>query len=380
MNPPAGTGFPSTPTPAALSGLMIADFSRILAGPLATMVLADLGAEVIKIERPDGGDDTRSWGPPYDNVGRATYFLSVNRNKTRETIDLRSAEGRARAQGIAVEAGIVVENFRPGVMSRLGLGYEELRAHRPDLIYCSISAFGSGLGADLPGYDLIVQAVGGLMSITGDPLGEPQKVGVAVVDVMAGLYATVGILAAVRHREQTGQGQKVEVNLLSALLAGLVNQSSAYVAGGVTAQRRGNEHPSIAPYETLPTADGQLAVAVGNDRQFAALCSVLGADELVSDPRFLTNTSRVGNRAALRRELSGRLAERGRLSWAEALSAAGVPAGPVNDIAGAFALAESLGLSPTHPLEGQQTVSSPIGLSVTPVAYRLAPPPSGGAL
>ncbi len=374
MNSPTDTQIPSTRTPAALAGLKIADFSRILAGPLATMVLADLGAEVIKIERPDGGDDTRSWGPPHDQDGRATYFLSVNRNKTSETIDLRTSPGRTRAQEIAADAGIVVENFRPGVMSRLGLGYEDLRELRPDLIYCSISAFGSDLGADLPGYDLIVQAVGGLMSITGDALGEPQKVGVAVVDVMAGLYATVGILAAVRHREHTGQGQKVEVNLLSALLAGLVNQSSAFVAGGVIAQRRGNEHPSIAPYETLPTADGQLAVAVGNDRQFAALCSVLGAPELVTDPRFLTNTSRVGNRPALRDQLGRRLAAHGRHHWAKSLSAAGVPAGPVNDIAGAFALAESLGLSPTHPLQGQQTVSSPIGLSATPVTYRLAPP------
>ena len=374
MNSPAGTGS-STPTPAALSGLKIADFSRILAGPLATMVLADLGAEVIKIERPDGGDDTRSWGPPHDKDGRATYFLSVNRNKTSETIDLRTSQGRIRAQEIAADASIVVENFRPGVMSRLGLGYEELRAQRPDLIYCSISAFGSGLGADLPGYDLIVQAVGGLMSITGDPLGEPQKVGVAVVDVMAGL-AAVGILAAIRHREHTGKGQKVEVNLLSALLSGLVNQSSAYVAGGMIAQRRGNEHPSIAPYETLPTADGQLAVAVGDDRQFAALCSVLGAPELVTDTRFLTNTSRVGNRTALRDQLGRRLATHGRHHWAKLLNAAGVPAGPVNDIAGAFALAEALGLSPTHLLEGQQTVSSPIGLSATPVTYRLGPPPS----
>lgn len=358
----------------ALSGLRIADFSRILAGPLATMVLADLGAEVLKIERPAGGDDTRSWGPPYDRDGTATYFLAINRNKGSRTIDLRTAEGCSLARAIAVEAGIVVENFRPGVMSRLGLGYDELRSMRPDLIYCSISAFGSGIGADLPGYDLILQAVGGLMSITGDPAGAPQKVGVAVVDVMAGLYAAIGVLAAVRHREQTGHGQRVEVDLLSVLLAGLVNQGSAYTAAGVIGQRRGNEHPSIAPYETLPTADGQLAVAVGNDRQFVALCAVLDAPELATDPRFVSNTLRVAHRTDLREALCRLLARNSTHAWAALLTAAGVPAGPVNDIAEAFALATSLGLSPTATVGGKSLTSNPIRLSATPVTYRLAPP------
>ena len=364
--------------PAALAGLRIADFSRILAGPLATMVLADLGTEVVKIERPDGGDETRAWGPPHDGDGVATYFLAANRNKASRTIDLRSSQGREQAESLALDCGIVVENFRPGVMAKLGLGYEQLRVHRPDLIYCSISAFGSGLGADLPGYDLIVQAVGGLMSITGERDGPAQKVGVAVVDVIAGLYAAVGILAAVRHREHTGEGQKVEVNLLSALLAGMVNQSSAYVSGDVIAGRRGNEHPSIAPYQTLPTADGELAVAVGNDRQFADLSTVLGAAELATDSRFASNTLRVAHRMELAQALGGQLSRHGTAVWVERLAAAGVPAGPVNDIAEAFALAESLGLSPTHELGTGRTVCNPITLSATPVIYRSAPPAEPG--
>ncbi|MDP9027395.1 MAG: CoA transferase [Actinomycetota bacterium] len=358
----------------ALSGLAIADFSRILAGPLATMVLADLGAEVIKIERPGGGDDTRSWGPPYDAEGTATYFLSVNRNKRSETIDLGTDAGRDRARVLAIESGIVVENFRPGVMNRLGLGYEELKRHRPDVIYCSISAFGAGAGADLPGFDIIVQAVGGLMSITGDSDGEPQKVGVAVVDVIAGLYASIGILAAVRHRERTGEGQKVEVNLLSTVLSALVNQGAAYVAAGVTPARQGTRHPSIAPYETLPTMDGQLAVAVGNEKQFAALCAVLEIPELAANSLFASNSLRVRNRGALRAALDKSLSNNTSAYWAARLSGAGVPAGPVNDIAAAFALAESLGLKPTVNVEGIATVRNPIGLSATPVTYRLRPP------
>ncbi|MBH0776334.1 CaiB/BaiF CoA transferase family protein [Nocardia bovistercoris] len=358
----------------ALQGLRIADFSRILAGPLATMLLGDLGADVVKVERPGGGDDTRSWGPPYAEDGTATYFLSVNRNKQSQVLDLSTQIGRRRAQDLAVECGIVVENFRPGVMDRLGLGYEVLAERRPDLIYCSISAFGSGDGAALPGYDLIVQAVGGLMSITGTPDGEPQKVGVALVDVVTGLFAALGIVAAVRHRERTGEGQRIEVDLLSCVLAALTNQAAGYTAGGVIPQRMGNQHPSIAPYETLPTGDGVLAVAVGNDKQFTAMCAVLDAPELVGDTRFVSNTSRVGHRDALRTELVKRLSGGDAATWARRLNDAGVPAGPVNDLAAAFEYAQSLGLEPIVNIGGTALPRNPLRMAGTPVRYASAPP------
>lgn len=358
----------------ALSGLKVADFSRILAGPLTTMLLADLGADVLKVERPGGGDETRSWGPPYAPNGDATYFLSVNRNKTSVVLDLTSPNGRRAAQDLAIECGIVVENFRPGVMDRLGLGYDELRARRPDLIYCSISAFGSGDGARLPGYDLIVQAVGGLMSITGTPDQEPQKVGVALVDVVTGLFAALGVVSAVRHLERTGEGQRIEVDLLSCVLAALTNQGSAFTAGGVVPTRLGNLHPSIAPYEILPTGDGDLAVAVGNDKQFGAMCAALDAPELPDDSRFATNTARVANRDALRTELIDKLAAKDAHAWSDLLGDTGVPAGPVHDIAGAFAFARSLGLEPTVELDGVVLTRNPLRMSGTPVQYRSAPP------
>src|SRR5215469_3420647 len=253
----------------ALGRLRILDFSRVLAGPLATMTLADLGAEVTKVERPETGDDNRSWGPPYDAAGEATYFQAVNRNKRSLVLDLADARDLAEARRLALAADVVVENFRPGTMAKLGLDYASLAAERPELIFCSITGFGgSGPGAELPGYDLLAQALGGLMSITGEPEGEPLKVGVALVDVIAGLYAAIGILAALEHRRESGEGQLVEVDLLSALLAGLVNQASAYTAAGVTPRRMGNRHPSIAPYELLRCRSEEIVLAVGNDRQF----------------------------------------------------------------------------------------------------------------
>ncbi len=365
--------------PSALGDLRVLDFSRVLAGPFATMLLADLGAVVTKVERPGTGDDTRAWGPPHDDRGTATYFQSVNRNKCGLVLDLADAGDLDTARRLAGAADVVVENFRPGVMDRLGLGYEALRRDNPGLVYCSITGFGRGAGTDLPGYDLLVQALGGLMSITGSADGEPQKVGVALVDVLAGLFASVGILAALRHRDATGDGQRVEVDLLSTLLAGLVNQASAYTSGGVVPVRMGNQHPSIAPYELLPTADGDLVVAVGNDRQFGALCAVLGADELADDPRFATNTARVAHRDALRAALVGLLATRPATDWATACTAARVPAGTVNDVAGAFRLATELGLAPVVGLprpDGSvvHLPRNPIGLSATPPTYRSAPP------
>ncbi len=364
---------------AALADLRIVDFSRVLAGPLATMVLADLGAEVIKIERPGVGDDTRAWGPPWDEHGTATYFLAVNRNKRSEALDLASPAGRRRALALCDGCDVVVENFRPGVMDRLGLGYDALRERDPRIVYCSISAFGAGAGAGLPGYDLLVQALGGLMSITGAADGPPQKVGVAVVDVVCGLFACTGILAALRHRDRTGEGQRVELDLLTSLLAALVNQGSAFTVGGEVAGRMGSAHPSIAPYELFGSGSGELVIAVGTDAQFAALCRTLGCSELAGEEDYASNASRVANRERLRAELERRLRERPAAEWARMLSAAGVPAGEVNDIRGAFALAERLGLAPTVALREADGATvrltrNPIGLSATPPSYRSAPP------
>jgi crotonobetainyl-CoA:carnitine CoA-transferase CaiB-like acyl-CoA transferase len=361
----------------ALGELEIVDFSRILAGPLATMLLADLGATVVKVERPGSGDDTRSWGPPYDTRGETTYFDAVNRNKESIALDLGDDADRARALELACRADVVVENFRPGVMDGFGLGWDQLHAANPRLVYCSITGFGPD--AQMPGFDLLVQAVGGLMSVTGAPEGEPQKVGVALVDVVAGLFATVGILAALRHREATDEGQRVEVSLLGALLAGLVNLASGYTAAGEVPGRLGNAHPSISPYEVYPCADELLVVAVGNDRQFAALAQVLDAPQLADDERFAGNEQRVANRVALREELVARLRRRGAREWAQELTEVRVPAGVVNDLAGAFALAQRLGLDPIVqvPLPDGGSLGlprNPIGLSLTPPSYRSAPP------
>jgi crotonobetainyl-CoA:carnitine CoA-transferase CaiB-like acyl-CoA transferase len=364
----------------ALGRVRILDFSRVLAGPFATMMLADFGAEVTKVERPGGGDETRSWGPPYDERGASTYFQSVNRNKASVVLDLSSDEGLEELRRRAREADVVVENFRPGLMAEKGLDYETLRAENPRLVYCSITGFGSGEGgAALPGYDLLIQALGGLMSVTGSPEGEPMKVGVAMVDVLAGLFATVGILVALRAREASGGGQLVEVDLYSALLAAMVNQGSAYTIAGVVPGRLGNRHPSISPYEVYATAEGELVLAVGNDRQFAALCEELGAPELADDPRFATNPARVEHREALGAELERLLAARPAAEWSAALLARRVPAGQINDLGAAFAFAERIGLAPTVdiPREDGSTVSltrNPIRLSATPATYRTAPP------
>jgi crotonobetainyl-CoA:carnitine CoA-transferase CaiB-like acyl-CoA transferase len=364
----------------ALGRLRILDFSRVLAGPLATMTLADLGAEVTKVERPGSGDDTRSWGPPHDAAGEATYFQAVNRNKRSLALDLRDPEDLAEARRLALAADVVVENFRPDLMDELGLGYEELARENPRLVYCSVTGFGgTGPGAELPGYDLLVQALGGLMSVTGEPDGEPLKVGVALVDVIAGLYAALGILAALEHRRESGEGQLVEVDLLSALLAALVNQSSAYTVAGVVPGRMGNRHPSIAPYELLRCGEGEIVLAVGNDRQFADLCEVLGEPELASDDRFATNPARVEHRDELRPLLEKALAPRPAADWVEQLRPRRVPAGVVNGIGAAFDFAAEIGLDPVVeiPREDGPPVRlprSPIKLSKTPASYRLPPP------
>jgi crotonobetainyl-CoA:carnitine CoA-transferase CaiB-like acyl-CoA transferase len=364
----------------ALDGLVVADFSRVLAGPYATMLLADLGADVVKVERPGTGDDTRAWGPPWregPTDRQATYFMAVNRNKRSVAWDLGRPDDLRQARELARRADVLVENFRPGTFERLGLGYDDLRVDNPGLVYCSITGFGHDAGGDLPGYDLLVQAVGGLMSVTGAHPDEPVKVGVALVDVVTGLHAAVGILAALRHRQRTGEGQRIEVNLLSSLLSGLVNQSSGYVAGGFVPGIMGNRHPSIAPYESYPTADKPFVIAVGNDRQFAGCMAVLGLSELVDDERFRTNPDRVGHREELFDLMSERLRTRGADAWFADLSAAGVPCGPINDIAGAFALADTLGLDPVRQVAGVPTVANPVTLSRTPARYDRPPPRLG---
>ncbi len=360
----------------ALDGVVIADFSRVLAGPYATMLLGDLGAHVIKVERPGSGDDTRSWGPPWRGA-QSTYFASVNRNKDSVVIDLASEEGRGQARALAVSADVVVQNFKPGAFPRMGLDYETLKEQNPGLVYCSISGFGTGAGAELPGYDLLVQAVGGLMSVTGHSPDQPVKVGVALVDVITGLHAAVGVLAALNERSRSGRGQHVEVNLLSSLLSGMVNQSSGYVGADFVPSIMGNRHPSIAPYESYPTADTPIVIAVGNDRQFRACAEVLGCPAWADDPRFVTNPARVRHRAELFDLMCERLRTQGAEEWFAALSVVGVPAGPIHDMAGAFALAERLGLSPVAHVDGEPTVANPITLSRTPVSYRSAPPELG---
>ncbi len=363
----------------ALDGVRIADFGRVLAAPYATMLLADLGAEVVKLERPGSGDETRSWGPPWSD-GEATYFLSVNRNKTSRVVDLASEDGRREARELVATCDVVVENFRPGTMDRLGLGYDDLSAARPGLVYCSVTGFGAGGGADLPGYDLVVQAVGGLMSVTGSPESGPMKVGVALVDVITGMHAALGILAALRHRDRTGEGQRVEVNLLSSLLSALTNQASTYVTTGQVPAAMGNLHPSIAPYEILATADRPLAVAAANDKLFAALAAGVGRPELAEDPRFATNSDRVAHRSDLSQELEATLRGASADHWFAVLSNRGVPCGPINDLGQAFDLAERLGLEPVTTVErpdragAVRTVAHPIRLSATPATYRSAPP------
>jgi crotonobetainyl-CoA:carnitine CoA-transferase CaiB-like acyl-CoA transferase len=354
----------------------VADFSRVLAGPFATMLLGDLGADVVKVEHPGGGDETRAWGPPW-HEGHSTYYLAVNRNKRSVALDLKTDAGRAAALALAGRADVLVENFKAGAPERLGLGYEELARDNPGLVWCSISGFGQGAGAELPGYDFLVQAMSGLMSITGPAGGEPTKVGVALVDVLTGLYAFGGVLAALGERARTGRGQRVEVSLLGSALASLVNQASSYLCSGRPPEAMGNRHPSIAPYETLATADRPLVVAVGNDGQFARLCRVLGLPEAAADPRFATNADRVTNREALVGLLEGALAARGADDWVAALAGAGVPCGLVNDVGEAFALAERLGLDPVADAGGIPQVANPIRLSGSPASYRLAPPALG---
>jgi crotonobetainyl-CoA:carnitine CoA-transferase CaiB-like acyl-CoA transferase len=354
----------------------VADFSRILAGPYATMLLADMGADVIKVEGPNG-DDTRTWMPPVrDEV--STYYLGVNRGKRSIVMDLRDEGDVVAARELARRADVLIENFKPDDMEKYGLDYASVESANPAVVYASISGFGTGAGRHVPGYDLTVQAISGLMSLTGDPDGPPYRAGISVFDVMAGNHAVIGILAALRHRDGTGQGQHIEVNLLSSALTGLVNHSSAYAAGGVVPYRMGNAHPSVFPYEPLPTADNDLIVTAANDGQFRKLCEVLGIPEIADDPRFARNADRTEHRQELRPLLAAQLARRGAIEWFELLVAAGVPSGPINTIDGGFAMAERFGLDPIVEVgEGDRAVPTtrhPIRFSRTPVHYTLPPP------
>jgi crotonobetainyl-CoA:carnitine CoA-transferase CaiB-like acyl-CoA transferase len=364
-----------------LAGILVADFSRVLAGPLAGMLLGDLGATVIKVERPGAGDDSRHW-PPFAHSldGLSSYFASVNRNKRSVALDFGDEADLAAARTLAERADVLIENLRPGTMSGLRLGYDELRAANPRLIYCSVTGFGRRQGAAMPGYDLVAQAMGGLMSLTGDPDGQPTRVGPPVVDVLTGLHAAIGILAALHDRARTGVGQWVEVTLIRSLLSSMVNQSTAYLHTGVTPARIGNRHPSIAPYESFTTRDGQIVIAVGNDGQFRALARALGNPGLADDPRFRTNADRVRCREVLAAQIEAMLAAADSAHWSAQFAAHGVPHGPVNDLSQAFATATALGLQPVAQVPSTSasatvaTLAHPVDYSRTSASYRRSPP------
>jgi len=361
-----------------LAGIRVADFSRVLAGPLATMLLADLGADVVKVERPETGDDTRGWGPPFVE-GDAAYFLSLNRNKRSVTLDLSTDDGRSAARRLALGSDVVVENFRPGLMQRFGLDHRTLSAERPDLVYCSLTAFGDQAGTR-PGYDIIVQALSGLMSFTGQPGGEPTKVGVALLDVICGLYAANAVQAALLRRSSTGRGGRVTVSLFDASVAALVNQAANYLLGGLVPVPLGNAHPNIVPYQLFETSDRPFILAAGNDRLFERTCEVIGRPELASDERFLTNADRVRNREALIPILSEAFAARTVDEWVEALEAASVPSAPVRTVDEVFTSAEGAAAlqEVDDPVRGLlRLVAEPIHVDgrVTPV--RMPPPRLG---
>jgi crotonobetainyl-CoA:carnitine CoA-transferase CaiB-like acyl-CoA transferase len=369
----------SLPDPGPLDGIIVADLSRVLAGPYAAMTLGDLGATVIKVERPDTGDDTRAWGPPWAGDG-STYFQALNRNKRSIALDFTVQEDLEVAMRLIRRSDVVIENFRPGSLTRFGLDADQALAANPRLVYCSITGFGDTEDArDLAGYDLLVQASSGLMSITGWPDGPPTKVGVALIDHICALQAVVGVLAALRHRDRTGVGQRVSVSLMGAALAALLNQASGYLGAGVVPGRLGNRHPSIAPYQTFRASDGYFVLACGNDGQFASTCAIAGIPEASSDPRFATNAERVRNVNALEDQLEQRFADRKMHEIVATLTAVGVPAGPILDVAQAFAFAAAIGLNTIDEVEDAgggvfRSVASPIDLDATPTHTRSAPP------
>jgi formyl-CoA transferase len=377
----------------ALSHLRVLDLTRVLAGPWCTQLLADLGADVIKVERPGTGDDTRAWGPPYlkDAAGadtsEAAYYLSANRGKRSVTVDLAHPEGQRLVRLLAERADVLVENYKVGQLARYGLDFDALTALNPRLVYCSITGFGqSGPHADRPGYDFIIQGMGGFMSITGErddrPGGGPQKAGIAVSDLMTGMYSTVAILAALAHRERTGRGQHIDMALFDVMLAMLANMNMNYLTSGQPPARAGNAHPNIVPYQVFEAADGHVVIAVGNDGQFAKFCEVAGCSHYARDPDYVRNADRVRNRVVLVAALEPIVRAQPVAFWVNRLEAAGVPCGPINNIAQAFAdpqvAARALRIDLPHPLAGVvPMVANPIKLSATPPAYELPPPTLG---
>lgn len=368
-----------------LAGVVVLDLSRILAGPTCTQLLGDLGAEVIKVERPGRGDDTRSWGPPFvkDAEGRetseSTYYLAANRDKRSIAIDFDTADGAELVRRLAERADVLVENYRVGTMAKHGLDFATLSERHPGLVYCSISGFGqTGPRKDEPGYDVLIQAMGGIMSLTGEPEGMPMKVGVAIADVMCGMYASVGILAALRHRDATGRGQHIDLALYDAQIAWLINAATTFLNAGGPSKRWGNAHASIVPYQVFATLDGHLVLAIGNEAQFRRFCEVAGRD-WVDDPRFATNADRLQNRSVLVTEIAGVMKTRTMDEWIDALRAVKVPAGPVNDLDRVFAdpqtRAREMTIRMEHAAGGSVALlGNPLNLSETPVSYRRPPP------
>jgi crotonobetainyl-CoA:carnitine CoA-transferase CaiB-like acyl-CoA transferase len=383
--------FPAAPRTGPLAGLRVFDLCRILAGPTCTQLLGDLGADVIKIERPGAGDDTRKWGPPYlkgkdgGDTGESAYYLASNRNKRSVTIDIAKPEGQALAKRLIAKCDVMIENFKVGDMARYGLSHPDLKATQPGLIYCSITGFGqTGPYAPRAGYDMLAQGLGGIMSVTGEPDRPPMKVGVGIADVMCGMYATVAILGALHHREKTGEGQFIDLSLLDSQVAWLVNVGLNYLVSREVPQRVGNQHPNIVPYDVLPCADGFIILAVGNDAQYRKFCAFAGAPELAADPRFATNELRVRNRRAIYDLLPDVTRRKTQAEWVDGLAGLGVPCSPVNNVDQVFADPQvrhrKMQISMPHPLSASGAVDligNPIKYAATPVDYALPPPSCG---
>ena len=378
-------------TPLPLAGIRIFDLTRILAGPTCTQLLGDLGADVIKVERPGIGDDTRSWGPPYvkdadgNDTSESAYYLSANRNKRSITIDLGSAEGVALAKRMIAKCDVLIENFKVGSLAKLGLGHDDLKDAFPGLVYCSVTGFGqTGPYAERTGYDFLAQGLGGIMSVTGAPDGEPMKVGVGIADVMTGMYASTAILAALRHRDATGEGQHIDTCLLDTQVSWLINEGTNYLVSGKIPTKLGNEHPNIVPYKVFGTSDGYVILAVGNDRQFQGWCECAGADDLAVDPDFATNPLRIVNRKRLYDAMPAYMESKTTAEWLSVLAAAKVPCSPVNNIKQVFeneqVQAREMRIEMDHPKAGTGKVpliGNPLKMSATPPQYRKAPPVLG---
>ena len=374
----------------ALDGLRVLDLSRILAGPTATQLLGDFGADIIKVERPGLGDDTRSWGPPFVEgedgpTQESAYYLCANRNKRSVAVDIATPEGAAIVRQLLVHCDVLIENFKPGGLDKYGLSYDCLKDDFPELVYCSISGFGqSGPNRNKPGYDLLAQAYGGIMSLTGDAEGEPMKVGVGIADVMTGMYASNAILAALRHRDRSGEGQHIDIALVDCQISWLINQGTNYLASGQVPRRCGNQHPNIVPYQVFQMADGHAVVAVGNDAQFQRFCTLIGEEALATDTRFSTNTDRLANRDMLISILSKRLVKLDRDWLIEGMEAGGIPGGTINELDEVFAsdqvIARDMKISVPHTSAASGSVDligNPVKFSKTPVTYRRAPPTCG---